>query len=49
MEKEPAYKRAGIDLNESVENSLSSSSLEEDSEGNLNLNSKNSFLHDNVD
>ena len=49
MEKEPAYKRAGIDLNESVENSLSSSSLEEDIEGNLNLNSKNSFLHDNVD
>ena len=49
MEKEPAYKRAGIDLNESVENSLSSSSLEEDREGNLNLNSKNSFLHDNVD
>tara|TARA_Y100001970_G_scaffold61302_1_gene78269 strand:+ start:1652 stop:3421 length:1770 start_codon:yes stop_codon:yes gene_type:complete len=49
MEKEPAYKRAGIDLNESVENSLSSTSLEEDSEGNLNLNSKNSFLHDNVD
>ena len=49
MEKEPAYKRAGIELNDDVESSLSSSSLELDDEGNLNLNSKNSFLHDNVD
>ena len=49
MEKEPAYKRAGIELNDDVEGSLSSSSLELDDEGNLNLNSKNSFLHDNVD
>ena len=49
MEKEPAYKRAGIELNDDVESSLSSSSLELDDEGSLNLNSKNSFLHDNVD
>ena len=49
MEKEPAYKRAGIELNDDVESSLSSSTLELDDEGNLNLNSKNSFLHDNVD
>mgnify|MGYP001181585003 CR=1 FL=1 len=49
MEKEPAYKRAGIELNENDENSISSSSLDEDNEGNLNLSSKNSFLHDNVD
>ena len=49
MEKEPAYKRAGIELNDDVESSFSSSSLELDDEGNLNLNSKNSFLHDNVD
>jgi cell division protein FtsZ len=49
MEKEPAYKRAGIELNDDAESSLSSSSLELDDEGNLNLNSKNSFLHDNVD
>ena len=49
MEKEPAYKRAGIELNDDVESCLSSSSLELDDEGNLNLNSKNSFLHDNVD
>ena len=49
MEKEPAYKRAGIELDSNLENSISSSSLVEDDEGNLNLKSKNSFLHDNVD
>ena len=49
MEKEPAYKRAGIELDSNIENSISTSSLEEDDEGNLNLKSKNSFLHDNVD
>lgn len=49
MEKEPAYKRAGIELDSNIENSISSSSLVEDDEGNLNLKSKNSFLHDNVD
>ena len=49
MEKEPAYKRAGIDLSDSSENIISSSLLDEDDEGNLNLKSKNSFLHDNVD
>ena len=49
MEKEPAYKRAGIELHSNIENSISTSSLVEDDEGNLNLKSKNSFLHDNVD
>ena len=49
MEKEPAYKRAGIELDSNIENSISTSSLVEDDEGNLNLKSKNSFLHDNVD
>ena len=49
MEKEPAYKRAGIELDSNIENSISTSSLVEDAEGNLNLKSKNSFLHDNVD
>ena len=49
MEKEPAYKRAGIELHSNIENSISSSSLVEDDKGNLNLKSKNSFLHDNVD
>ena len=49
MEKEPAYKRAGIELDSNIENSISTSSLVEDDEGNLNLKSKNSFLHNNVD
>ncbi len=49
MEKEPAYKRAGIELDSNIENSITTSSLVEDDEGNLNLKSKNSFLHDNVD
>ena len=49
MEKEPAYKRAGIELSDNIENTISSSTLDHDEDGNLNLNSKNSFLHDNVD
>ena len=49
MEKEPAYKRAGIELSDNIENIISSSTLDQDEDGNLNLNSKNSFLHDNVD
>ena len=49
MEKEPAYKRAGIELSDNIENTISSSTLDQDEDGNLNLNSKNSFLHDNVD
>ena len=49
MEKEPAYKRAGIELSDNIENTISASTLDQDEDGNLNLNSKNSFLHDNVD
>ena len=49
MEKEPAYKRAGIELSDNIENTISSSTLDQDEDGNFNLNSKNSFLHDNVD
>ena len=49
MENEPAYKRAGIDLDESYDSSVTLSSLDEDNDGNLDINSKNSFLHDNVD
>ena len=49
MEKEPAYKRAGIELSDNIENIISSSTLDQDEDGNLNLKSKNSFLHDNVD
>ena len=49
MENEPAYKRAGIDLDESFDSSVTLSSLDEDNDGNLDINTKNSFLHDNVD
>ncbi|NDI99393.1 cell division protein FtsZ [Flavobacterium sp. LaA7.5] len=50
IEKEPAYKRMGIDLNESrADNSKSRFSLGTDSNDDLQLRSNNSFLHDNVD
>lgn len=50
FEKEPAYKRMGIDLNESrTDNSKSRLSLGTDSNDDLQLRSNNSFLHDNVD
>ena len=49
-EKEPAYKRMGIDLHDSrVDNSKSRLSLGTDSNNDLQLRSNNSFLHDNVD
>ncbi len=50
IEKEPAYKRQGVDLNESAnENKISRTSLGEDSNDEIQLRSNNSFLHDNVD
>lgn len=50
IEKEPAYKRMGIDLNSSpADNSKSRFSLGTDSNDDLQLRSNNSFLHDNVD
>ncbi|WP_188621469.1 cell division protein FtsZ [Flavobacterium suaedae] len=50
IEKEPAYKRMGIDLNESrTDNTKSRFSLGTDSNDDLQLRSNNSFLHDNVD
>ncbi|SDG68574.1 cell division protein FtsZ [Psychroflexus sediminis] len=50
IEKQPAYKRAGIELdhNRIEGNSLSRTSVEGDKD-NLNFRSNNSFLHDNVD
>ena len=50
-EKQPAYKRLGIDLNENTPNNNSSSrmSLGTDSNNDIQLRSNNSFLHDNVD
>lgn len=50
FEREPAYKRMGIDLNDNrVDNSKSRLSLGTDSNDDLQLRSNNSFLHDNVD
>ncbi|WP_159799589.1 cell division protein FtsZ [Flavobacterium sp. MK4S-17] len=49
-EKEPAYKRMGVELTDSrADNSKSRFSLGTDSNDDLQLRSNNSFLHDNVD
>jgi cell division protein FtsZ len=50
LEREPAYKRFGIDLNSSQpNNSTSRISVGTDSNNDLQLRSNNSYLHDNVD
>ncbi|MBO0342893.1 MAG: cell division protein FtsZ [Bacteroidota bacterium] len=50
IEKEPAYKRQGVDLNDvPKEQRVSRTTLGEDSNDDLQLRSNNSFLHDNVD
>jgi cell division protein FtsZ len=50
MEKQPAYKRLGVDLSSSQNNSMNSRiSVGRDSNDDLQLRSNNSFLHDNVD
>jgi cell division protein FtsZ len=51
MEKEPAYKRLGLDLsNNSQDNNANSRmSLGIDSNDDMQIRSNNSFLHDNVD
>ena len=50
IEKEPAYKRQGIDLDENpAQNKVSRTTLSEDSNDEIQLRSNNSFLHDNVD
>ena len=50
LEKEPAYKRLGVDLTENKNlNNNSRMSLGTDSNDDLQLRSNNSFLHDNVD
>ena len=50
FEKEPAYKRMGIDItNNPTENNRSRMSLGTDSNDEVQLRSNNSFLHDNVD
>ncbi|SIS94126.1 cell division protein FtsZ [Zobellia uliginosa] len=51
IEKEPAYRRQGIDLNDvrRDETRVSRTTLSEDSNDEIRLRSNNSFLHDNVD
>ncbi|MFS4456490.1 cell division protein FtsZ [Maribacter sp. 2304DJ31-5] len=50
IEKEPAYKRQGVNLNDNPrENKISRTSLSDDSNDEVQLRSNNSFLHDNVD
>ena len=50
IEKEPAYKRQGVDLEATPkEGKVSKTSLSEDSNGEIQLRSNNSFFHDNVD
>ncbi len=49
FEKEPAYKRKGLDLDENLPESTSRLSIENDSNNDLQIRSNNSFLHDNVD
>ncbi|MBT8187584.1 MAG: cell division protein FtsZ [Croceitalea sp.] len=49
-EKEPAYKRQGVDLEGTPqEDKVSRTSVSEDSNEEIQLRSTNSFLHDNVD
>jgi cell division protein FtsZ len=50
LEKEPAYKRYGVDItNNQAVNNTSRTSLGTDSNNDTQLRSNNSFLHDNVD
>ncbi|MFH6604659.1 cell division protein FtsZ [Maribacter algicola] len=50
IEKQPAYKRQGVNLNDiPQEKKVSRTTLGEDSNGEIQLRSNNSFLNDNVD
>ena len=52
FEKEPAYKRQGVELNDfngSNENKISRTSISQDENDDMQVRSNNSFLHDNVD
>ncbi|MDA0793105.1 MAG: cell division protein FtsZ [Bacteroidetes bacterium] len=49
MERQPAYKRKGMDLDPHLRDEPSRTSLNTDSNDDLHLRSNNSFLHDNVD
>ena len=49
MEKQPAYKRQGMDLDSDLPESPSRTTLDTDNNDDLQMRSNNSFLHDNVD
>jgi cell division protein FtsZ len=49
FEKEPAYKRKGLDLNDNLPEAQSRLSIENDGNNEPQIRSNNSFLHDNVD
>jgi len=49
MENEPAFKRAGVSLDSVHQFESSRSVISEDLNGEINLRTNNSFLHDNVD
>jgi cell division protein FtsZ len=51
FEKQPAYKRMGVDIEESDSPASDDSrmSVENDDNDEIQLRSNNSFLHDNVD
>ena len=49
MENEPAFKRAGVSLDSEHQFESSRSVISEDLNGEINLRTNNSFLHDNVD
>lgn len=49
LEKEPAYKRMGVDLTQHSTSNISRTSVSSDRNNDLQLRSNNSFLHDNVD
>jgi cell division protein FtsZ len=51
IEKQPAYKRMGIELSDdaSNESNISRTTLHTDDDDDIDLRKNNSFLHDNVD
>lgn len=49
LEKEPAYKRMGVDLTQDHSSNVSRTSVSSDRNNDIQLRSNNSFLHDNVD
>ena len=49
LQSEPAYKRAGISLDDEIKSSISSSTLNHEDGGKIDVKSNNTFLHDNVD